>query len=293
MKLLLLLLSLWCTLVWSQTKYITTIYPFKIIISPLLVDSADIAVILPPGASPHTYEMRPSDIKKVSEAIALFQGGQNLDVWAYKFKHPRCIELINFLPPEYLLFFDQGRYSGEDKILDPNNHRHHGVDPHFWSDPLAVKALLPVISDTLCKLDPDYCVIYQKNYASFANALDSLYIQIQVKLAPVRGSAVMLAQPFFRYYLNRFDIKVVDIIEPIPGKEPTPADLKKLIQKATMYQVKAILSHPQLSDRSAQLVSEATGISVIELDPLGGIEGRRTYDELLLYNTRILLEVLQ
>ena len=103
----------------------------------------------------------------------------------------------------------------------------------------------------------------------------------------------MLSHPFFQYFLNRFDIHLAGIIEVIPGKEPSPRELMKIIKKVKRENVKAIFTHPQLPDRAAESVAEAAGIKVYELDPIGGVTGRVTYNELLLYNTRILFEALK
>jgi zinc transport system substrate-binding protein len=292
MKTLLLVFTLLCNFVCSQTQYITTIYPLKAIISPLVSSSTEVDVILPPGASPHTYGLRPSDLEKVAAAGIFFQGGKNLDTWALKIPHPQRIELLNLLPQELFLYFSQIQLADQELEKDHHDHMHGGIDPHFWTDPLAVKALLPALVDSLCTLYPKDCPDYSKNQLIFSAQLDSLSDVIKEKLAPIAGKSVMLSHPFFCYYLNRFAIKLAGVIQPIPGKEPTPGDLKKLIQIIKTEKVSAILSHPQLSDRAAQLVAEATNIRVFELDPLGGLKGRKNYQELLLYNTQILLEAL-
>ena len=277
---------------WTQTRYITTIYPFQEIINPIIHGSAEIYTLLPPGASPHNYEVRPSDMKNMESAKALFMGGAHLDSWAYKFKNIRTIELIGLLPKQYLLFFNQNSSSLE---LNESHQRDtlKEIDPHFWTDPLAVKALLPALTDTLCALDALNSPNYIKNATKFSLELDNINLQIEKKLHHLRGKAVLLSHPFFRYYLKRFGIEIVGIIEVIPGTEPTARELKELIQTIKKKNVMAILTHPQLSDRPARLVAEATGIKVFELDPIGGSSGRTTYEEIMYYNTQILLEALQ
>ena len=103
----------------------------------------------------------------------------------------------------------------------------------------------------------------------------------------------MLSHPFFVYFLQRFDFKVAGIIEPIPGKEPTAKDVKKLIDIASQNNVAAIFINSQLSERPAQIISESTGIKIYSLDPIGGPIGRYTYDELLFYNMEIILGALK
>jgi len=279
---------------YSKTRYITTIHPFKEILAEIVGNRGEVHQILPPGASPHTYELRPSDIKKVETATALILGGENLDEWARKFQNPNRIELIELLPEDYLLhiFTDNNKenLTAEKKI---DHHYHSGVDPHFWTDPITVKALVPILAAKLSEIDNEGKEIYRVNSTKFIAHLDSLYSTINQALEPDHGNTVMLSHPFFRYFLNRFGLKLVGLIEPIPGREPTPKEIKNMVELVKKEKVKAIFTHPQLADRAAKLVAEASGIKVFQLDPIGGVKGRETYDELLLYNLKILLEALR
>lgn len=276
----------------SQTSYITTIHPFQEIIKSIIQNHAQITTMIPPGASPHNYEIRPSDMKVIESATALLFGGPGLDTWARKFNNIRSIELLELVPEKFLLHFDVD-FSNQNDIYTHHGHHSTGIDPHFWTDPLAIKAMLPVLTDTLCAIDKQNCSYYKSNALKFSYFLDSLYLDIEKSLSNVKGRAVLLSHPFFRYYLNRFGIKIIGIIENIPGTEPTPRELSEIILRIKNEDVRAILTHPQLSDRPAKLVSESTGINVYELDHLGGRPGRITYEEIMSYNTKILLEALR
>jgi zinc transport system substrate-binding protein len=276
----------------SQTRYITTIHPFQEIIKGIIHNHAQITTMIPPGASPHNYEIRPSDMKVIESAAALLLGGPGLDTWARKFNNTKSIELLDLVPEEFLLHFDADLSQQNDIKTHHENHS-TGIDPHFWTDPLAIKAMLPFLTDTLCAIDEQNCAHYKGNALRFAYYLDSLYLAMEKSLRDVKGRSVLLSHPFFRYYLHRFDIKIIGIIEDTPGTEPTPRELSDIIMRIKKENVRAILTHPQLSDLPAKLVSESTGIKVVELDHLGGRPGRLTYEEIMSYNTQILLEALR
>jgi len=232
-------------------------------------------------------------MRRVESATALIIGGYNLDEWALKFQNPNKLELIEMIPKDELLDFES--VEEQEEKHDDHGHHHHegGTDPHFWTDPLVVKSLLPQLVDKLCEIDPQGSKIYKNNAQIFAEKLNDLYSIIKQKLSPIRGKKVILSHPFFRYFLKRFEIDLVGITETSPGKEPTPKEINDFIQQVKKENIKAIFCHIQLPDRSAKLVGEAAKIKVFELDPIGGIKGRKTYEEVLLYNTKILLEALR
>lgn len=266
----------------AQPRLVTTIHPFKAIIQEIVGESAVVDEILPPGASPHTYELRPTELIEIENATAFFYGAENLDGWAAKIKTAHRIELLKMLP-------EQNRLPIQ---IFPRN-KVTGTDPHFWTDPLTVKALLPALVDTLCQLDSDRCDLYRKNSLQFSTQLDNLAQLIRESFAGISNRQVLLAHPFFQYYLKRFGFDLISTIETIPGAETTPRELKEIIDRAKQSHLKVILSHRQISDRPARLIAEATGAKIVELDPIGGVTGRETYEELILYNTTILLQALQ
>jgi zinc transport system substrate-binding protein len=122
--------------------------------------------------------------------------------------------------------------------------------------------------------------------------LDTLDARLQAVLEPVRDTPVFLAQPFFQYFLTRYGLRLVRVIEPIPGKEATPRLLQQLIEQAQTTHVAAIFTLPQLPSRAAEVVGETAALPIYQLDPLGGVEGREAYGDLLWYNARIIRDAL-
>ena len=104
---------------------------------------------------------------------------------------------------------------------------------------------------------------------------------------------MVVFHPSWVYFLDRYGLDTVAVLEPLPGKEPTPRHLKEVIDAARARDVKLIITEPQLPPRPAEIVAEATGLAIVELDPLGGVEGRITYAEWLLGIAHTLREALE
>ncbi len=262
-------------------RYVTTIPPFDMILSRLVEGRGTVKRLLAPGTSPHTYDPTPSDLRATTEATALVFGAEHLDGWAADLPASQRLELLGLLPPDARLSFEHDGHGAENT-----------VDPHFWTDPLAVKQMLPVMVDTLCAIDKSGCATYRANADSFATALVALDTRLRALLDPVRDTPVLLAQPFFRYFLRRYGLLLTGIIEPRPGAEPTPQQLQEIVKRTRNGGARAILTQQSLSDRAAQAVSEAAAVPRVTLDPIGGVDGRRTYEELLLSNGYILRDSL-
>jgi zinc transport system substrate-binding protein len=267
----------------DRPHFVTTIPPFEMVLRPVVEGRGTVERLLDPGASPHTYDPTPSDLRAVSNATALVYGAEHLDGWAADLSAHRRLAFVDLLPPSARLPFDDGGHGASGDAT---------IDPHFWADPLAVASLLPPLADTLCAIDAAGCATYRANADSFATALAALDTRLQTMMTPVRETPVLLAQPFFRYFLRRYGPRLVDVVEPRPGTQPTARDLRRLVERAQTSGARYILTQRQLSDQAAAAVAEPTALPLVQLDPLGGTEGRDTYAGLLLSNARLLRDSL-
>lgn len=265
----------------DRPRFVTTIPPFEMILRPVVEGRGTVERLLDPGASPHTYDPSPSDLRAVSNATALVYGAEHLDGWAADLPADRRLTLVDLLPPSTRLPFDDG--GPESSAV---------IDPHFWTDPLAVKSLLPALADTLCALDGPGCATYQANADSFATALAELDARLARVTAPVREIPVVLAQPFYRYFLRRYGPRLVGVVEPRPGTQTTARALRGLVEQARASGARAVLTQRQLSDQAAAAMAEPMALPLVQLDPLGGTAGRDTYAALLLSNARTLRDSL-
>jgi zinc transport system substrate-binding protein len=273
----------------SRPRFLATIHPIAAILQEVIGSRGRVSEMLPPGASPHTFEPRPSDVESASAAVVLCYVGPALDGWAAGLPAKHKVALLSLIPRADLLPYladpDEPAGTGKDSEGD--------FDPHFWMDPLLVKAMLPGLVDRLCEEDRGSCPAYRSNAARLSAQLQDLDRQVAAILAPVRGKPVFLFHPSLRYLLERYGLKYAGVIEPFPGKEPSPRYLQRLVRRLHQEGAKAVFSEPQLPRRPAEVVAETARVKLRVLDVSGGVAGRMTYAELILYNARVLREALQ
>ncbi len=69
----------------KKLPVIASIYPIADMVQQVGGDHVDVTFVLPAGASPHTFEPKPSLVKKFSSARIFFMVGAGLEFWAKKF----------------------------------------------------------------------------------------------------------------------------------------------------------------------------------------------------------------
>ncbi|HAC68916.1 MAG TPA: zinc ABC transporter substrate-binding protein, partial [Pseudomonas sp.] len=63
----------------AEVKVLTSIKPLQLIAAAIQDGAGQPAVLLPPGASPHHYALRPSDLRQVREANLVYWIGPDLE----------------------------------------------------------------------------------------------------------------------------------------------------------------------------------------------------------------------
>jgi ABC-type Zn uptake system ZnuABC Zn-binding protein ZnuA len=92
----------------------------------------------------------------------------------------------------------------------------------------------------------------------------------------------------FGYYAERYDLNIAAIVEPFPGREPTPRYMAEVLEAVRASDARALFSEPQLDPRPARVIAQQANIALGELDPVGGSEGVDSYERLLRSNTEVL-----
>jgi len=272
----------------TKTIILVTSNPAYTIIKELAGAKIDVRRLIPPGASPHTYQPKPSDAYKAQSANILVYVADNNDGWAVSLPGNRkLLQLVELLPREFWINFRGERINASDTTITTKM-----IDTHFWMDPLAVKALIFPLADTLAKLDHQNAATYKANAQLFANRLDILHRQVDNIIHPVKGRTVFLHHPSILYFINRYGLIYGGAIEEAPGKEPSPKYIANIVQKIKETNTKAIFNEPQLSDKAIKTIAETANVELFMLDPVGGGKGTETYQDLILFNARTLAKAL-
>ena len=148
-----------------------------------------------------------------------------------------------------------------------HDHHHDGeLDPHFWLDPTAALQHMELIKAELSLLRPDLEPAFATRLAEARDQLSELQNRMDHWLTPHAGQAFFVFHPSFGHLARRYDLEQVAVED--GGNQPGPRQLAQVIERARQTGARAIIVQPQFSKKSAQVVAEAAGLEVAELDPL-------------------------
>lgn len=271
----------------QEVQFVASIPPLAAILREVTGDRAQVTTLLPPGASPHTFQPKPSQAKILEKALAFFLAGPNLDKeWAGRLQARRQIEMVLLLPEEFRLA------AQEDHDHEKTGHVEVGIDSHFWTDPLAVRAMIPELVRQLGEMDPPGRKLYQANGLRFSAELTTLDQELARLLQTVQTQPFFMFHPSYQYLFKRYHLRLAGFIEPFPGREPSPKFLRDLTDRIKSTGATAIFSEVELPARPAEVLAEAAGVRLFKLDPLGGTPGLNRYVDLMRYNAMVLVKII-
>ena len=140
------------------------------------------------------------------------------------------------------------------------------LDPHIWLSPPLVAIQARRILVTLQKADPVHQADYEANYKAFISEISELHADLENTFSAKLGLQFMVFHPAWGYFADTYGLKQVPV--EIEGKNPKPAQLKKLIEFANQNDVNVIFVQPQFSAKSAEVIARGIHGQVVFADPL-------------------------
>jgi len=276
----------------ARPSVVVSIHPLYDLIRQIAGDDAVVIRVLAPGASPHTFDPTPRDVARIVSAdLVVMNGG--LDLWLRGLVEASgagapVLELIGLEAVRSALATGFPGLVAVDA-----SGATVGFNPHVWLDPLVMAAAVPELARALAEVDAAAADRYLARAAALVVDLEALHEELKIGLAPLAGAAFVPFHDAWPYFAARYGLDLIVEIEPFPGREPSPAYLRTALGLIRDSGARVIFSEAQLERRAAEVVAAEAGVALAELDPLGGVPGRESYQELLRWNAAVLLEGLR
>jgi len=278
----------------EKIKVAATIYPLYDIVKMVGGDKIIPILILPPGASPHTFSASPAQIKEAQGSRLFFTIGGEVDNWAKDIENVidgvQTVELNQFLQLKPF-----GSANSNHISLDapaPGDIK-ADLDPHTWLDPNNAEMMAKKISSYLEKIDATNKDYYEINTQNFIANLKSKDQEWQDKLKNLTKKDLVVFHDAWGYFADHFGLHIAGAFEPFPGKSPTPQYLINLQAIVKKNNITALFIEPQLSKEAIITLAGDLKLKINVLDPLGGIDERNNYINMIDYNINNIYEALK
>ncbi|WP_460094425.1 zinc ABC transporter substrate-binding protein ZnuA [Pseudomonas sp. S2_B03] len=257
----------------AEVKVLTSIKPLQLIAAAVQDGVAIPEVLLPPGASPHNYALRPSDVRKVQSVDLLYWIGPDMEGFLPRVLGGRSLPsvAVQDLPGLKLRHFGADNHShAEEADEHDHDHRPGSLDAHLWLSPANARVIADKMAADLSAADPANAQRYQSNAKAFDERLDALDQRLKKRLANVEGKPYFVFHEAFDYFEDAYGLKHAGVFavaaEVQPGAQHVAAMRKRLQEVGKT----CVFSEPPLRPRLAETLVAGLPVKLAELDALGG-----------------------
>lgn len=245
-------------------RVLVSVAPHEFFVKKIAGDTVSIELMVPTGASAHTYEPTPRQVIQASKADIWFQVGEFFEAQAsqaMKYHHPQMVFADLRQGLDLITAAEEGGCSSCCR---------HGncMDLHIWMSPKMAKIQAETIAHVLTKLYPEFQETYAISLHQFLKELDSLDADIAKMLASAKSKVIMVSHPAYAYFCRDYGLKQISI--EFEGKDPTPQQLTRILQEARKSDIGVVFVQKQYSSKGAHLIAHELGAKVVMLDPYSG-----------------------
>lgn len=256
-------------------------------------DRFEVRSLVPLETDPHSFEPTPSDLRDVAAADLLIVNGGGLE--------GSLLDTLESVGGDATLVDASAGLAGRTPQPGEPALEDGGADPHFWLDPMLVKAYVATIRDAFVAADPAGAAEYEANAAAYQRQLEELDAWIAAKIAaiPATQRKLVMNHASHGYFADRYGLQIVGTVLPgaSTGETPTARGLSDLVRVIESSGARAIFVEIDENPDLARQIAAETGVAVVadlldhSLTEPGG--PAPTYIDMMKYDTRRIVEALR
>lgn len=266
---------------------VTSIKPVHSLVSAIMQGVGKPELIVDGAASPHTYNLKPSNARALQDAKVIFWIGPGLEAFLEKplqsLGSDAIVAQLDDAPGLIKLPFREGgafeahddgdEHEGagaghdHDEAEADHDHEHGAFDTHLWLDPMNAKAMAAEITTTLVAADPANALTYEANAKALDDKLDALDKEIATTVSSVKDKPFIVFHDAYQYFEHRYHIRVAGSITVSPETIPGAERVSEIHKKVGDLGATCVFAEPQFEPRLVNVVIEGTKAKSGVLDP--------------------------
>ena len=238
-----------------------SIFPIYDIVKNIAGEKANVNFIIPPGANPHNYSIKPSTVIQLSHSNLLIGVSKDFDGWIGKYTP-----------------------ANSKKIFLENDTK----NPHIWLSVKNGKKIAKKIEKILSENDKSNEKFYKDNLKKYLKKLNNVDLEIFKIFEKIKNKKFIQWHEAWNYFASDYNLKIIGTIEHGHGEKPSLKFFSDLIKKAKKESVSVVVIGIRVKSSAVKnLIKEIDGKKVA-LDSIGTLdfEDRSTYINLLRYNAQ-------
>lgn len=211
-------------------------------------DRVRVTVMVPPGANPHTYEPKPSQLREASTARMYAKVGTRIE-----FELEWLDKILSINRKILLIDCSEGIQNFEN-------------DPHIWLSPRNAQIIVQNIYEGMAQVDPSNKDYYERNKEQYIQKLSELDKEITKALSQKKSREILVYHSEWAYFARDYNLEEIPIEK--EGKEPSIKRVSGLIKQAKENKISTVFISPEFYTGSAKVIANEIGGEVVFVSTL-------------------------
>ncbi|MCU0680013.1 MAG: zinc ABC transporter substrate-binding protein [Planctomycetes bacterium] len=207
-------------------------------------------MLLPPGVEAHSFEPKPTDIAKISEADIFIYTSEVMEPWVNN--------VLENISHKRLIIIKSTAVVNSETTED---------DPHVWLDLTKAQKIVDSITGSLLDFDAPNAVLYLNNSKSYKEKLIALDDSYKRELLNCKNKEIILAgHSAFAYLAKRYNLDYLAAQGFSPDQEISSKQMIDLVKEIKEKKISSLYYEELIDPKMAQSLSRETGVKILELN---------------------------
>jgi zinc transport system substrate-binding protein len=256
----------------ATPSVVVSLKPIHSLVLALMDGVATPGLILKGAASPHTYQMKPSDAAELQGANFIFWIGPGMEKFMEKplaslGAKAKIVELDKAPGLVKLPTRESGTFEPHDDGDAAPAPGEVEYDAHLWLSTANAKVMASEIEKTLVDSDPANAQFYAANLEKLNRRLDALSAEIRGTVAPIKDRPFIVFHDAYQYFEKEFGVDVAGSITVSPENVPGARRISEIHDKVKSLGATCVFAEPQFEPKLVNVVLEGTRAKTGTLDP--------------------------
>jgi zinc/manganese transport system substrate-binding protein len=258
------------------------------VVSDVVGDAADVVVLMPNGIDPHEWEPSAKDIEALTNADLIVSNGLDLEgnvMEAIEEAESNGVAVFHATDHVEVIEFGAGGHDhaeeethAEDEVVtaesvvgteakaeDEHSDEHGSGDPHFWTSPVEMAAVVEALGVALADIGidtGDRAAMTKEELLNIDQEIRGL-----VESIPVESRILVTGHESLGYFAHEYEFEVVGAVIPSLSSEAeaSAGDLAALKQTIADEGVSVIFTEMGTSPDVVEALADEAQVSVVEL----------------------------
>jgi len=246
-----------------------SIAPIQSLVAGVMGATGTPALLIPGGQSPHTFALKPSTMRAITHARAVFWVGPTLEpALEAALASATQAHVVALIDAPGVKLYPARDF--DDPSLDPRRAGAHLTDdPHIWLDTDNARAIIREIAKSLCLVDPADAPAYRANEAIEEQWISSLDEAIRAEIRPIADKRFIVFHDGYQYFERHYGLAFGGAVTEMPGRAPGIRHIETVRNEIRSAHVTCVFSEPQFEPKLTQTITEGLNVRVGVLDALG------------------------